>query len=247
MSRRKFKLILIMVLFIILVMVTSISYGYFNNKFNGIQGSNGLLEGIDIENGKEDIIVDKSEAKWYGVDGDTISNPEEGQELEYRGLKIINNSNLISNIQVNMKFNGIKEGGTTEDDDGDGTGGEISEEPSGPDAAGFEVLVGDEDNFGYGYGTKNVYKGEVAEGHPLEVFPDVNDPDGTDRKMVTSGFYNYYKSIPITSDNKDYTGGLSLVAYTKSSTGLTWKWSNSGNSNKKADDNCQWDANFYSI
>ena len=247
MNKRKFKLILIMVIFIIFIMSTSISYGYFNNKFNGIQGSNGLLQGIDIENGKEAIVVDKSEAKWYGVDGDTISNPVEGQELEYKGLKIINDSNLVSNVQVNMKFNGVKEGGTTEENDGGGTGGEVSEEPSGPDAAGFEVLVGDEDNFGYGYGTTNVYKGEITEGHSLAVFPGLNDPDGTDRKMVTTGFYNYYKNIPITSDNKDYTGGLSLVAYTKNATGLTWKWSNSSESDNKADDNCQWDASFYSI
>lgn len=182
MNKRKFKLILIMVIFIIFIMSTSISYGYFNNKFNGIQGANGLLQGIDIENGKEAIVVDKSEAKWYGVDGDTISNPVEGQELEYKGLKIINDSNLVSNVQVNMKFNGVKEGGTTEENDGGGTGGEVSEEPSGPDAAGFEVLVGDEDNFGYGYGTTNVYKGEITEGHSLAVFPGLNDPE--DRKSV---------------------------------------------------------------
>lgn len=172
---------------------------------------------------------------------------QKGQELEYKGLKIINDSNLVSNVQVKMKFNGKKEGGTVEDNSGGESGGGISEEPSGPDAAGFDVLVGDEDNFGYGYGTTNIYAGEITSGHPLTVFPDVNDPDGTDRKMVTTGFYNYYKSIPIISENKDYTGGLSLVAYTKGADGLTWKWSNSTDASKKANDNCQWDANFYSI
>ncbi|MBU5316101.1 carboxypeptidase-like regulatory domain-containing protein [Clostridium bornimense] len=247
MRKKKFKVILMMILFIVFIISTSVSYGYFNNKFKGIHGANGLLQGINIENGKEAIVVDKSAAKWYGVDGDTISNPQEGQELEYKGLKIINDSNLVSNVQVKMKFNGKKEGGTVEDNSGGESGGGISEEPSGPDAAGFDVLVGDEDNFGYGYGTTNIYAGEITSGHPLTVFPDVNDPDGTDRKMVTTGFYNYYKSIPIISENKDYTGGLSLVAYTKGADGLTWKWSNSTDASKKANDNCQWDANFYSI
>ena len=240
-------LILVLILIISISIVIPQSYGYFNNKFKGIHGANGLLQGINIENGKEAIVVDKSEAKWYGVDGDTISNQQEGQELEYKGLKIINDSNLVSNVQVKMKFNGKKEGGTVEDNSGGESGGGISEEPSGPDAAGFDVLVGDEDNFGYGYGTTNIYAGEITSGHSLIVFPDVNDPDGTDRKMVTTGFYNYYKSIPIISENKDYTGGLSLVAYTKGADGLTWKWFNSTDASKKANDNCQWDANFYSI
>ena len=52
MRKKKFKVILMMILFIVFIISTSVSYGYFNNKFKGIHGANGLLQGINIENGK---------------------------------------------------------------------------------------------------------------------------------------------------------------------------------------------------
>ncbi|WP_294345433.1 hypothetical protein [uncultured Clostridium sp.] len=43
-------LILVLILIISISIVIPQSYGYFNNKFKGIHGANGLLQGINIEN-----------------------------------------------------------------------------------------------------------------------------------------------------------------------------------------------------
>lgn len=99
---------------------------------------------------------------------------------------------------MTLKFKGEKVGGTKEgdpnipDDDIDVDDRE--------DISGFDLLVGDIDNLGFGYDDLDPFK-DITPVHNLDVYPkDSEDAQGTDRKMVNTGFYNFF--------NKTSAGGF---------------------------------------
>ncbi|WP_133015698.1 starch-binding protein [Clostridium cuniculi] len=224
------KIYLTLLSIFIIVITASSSYAYFNGKVS-IKGSNGdNLDVLNIQNGNEKINIDTSKSKWeykgQEVNENGITNPTTGDIAAYKGVKVSNESNLTSNVELKFTFNSLKEGGSTEDEDAVPPEDNDKEDTREP-AESFEVWVGDIDNLGVngGYGQGSVEKdkeyvlsGKLPDTNGLDIFPesvegreDRNDPDkydgtdsngnltndatGTDRRMVTSGFYNFYQKL----------------------------------------------------
>ena len=224
------KIYLTLLSIFIIVITASSSYAYFNGKVS-IKGSNGdNINVLNIQNGNEKITIDTSDSKWEykgeSVSESGITNPTTGDIAAYKGVKVSNESNLTSNVELKFTFNSLKEGGSTEDEDAVPPEDNDKEDTREP-AESFEVWVGDIDNLGisggYGQGSVEADKNYVLSGklpgtNGLDIFPesvegreDRNDPDkydgtdsngnltndapGTDRRMVTSGFYNFYQKL----------------------------------------------------
>lgn len=230
------KIYLTLLSIFIIVITASSSYAYFNHKLV-IKGTNGdALNVLNIQNGNEKVTIDTSNSKWEykgeSVSESGITNPTTGDIATYNGVKVSNESNLTSNVELKFTFNSLKEGGSSEDEDAvppEDNDKEDSREP----AESFEVWVGDIDNLGVngGYGQDSVDKdkdyvlsGKLPDTNGLDIFPEsvegreerndpnkydgtdsngnlTNDAPGTDRRMVTSGFYNFYKSLLEQTEN----------------------------------------------
>ena len=226
----KKKVYLTLLSIFIIVITASSSYAYFNSKLD-IKGSNGNnLNVLNIQNGNEKITIDTSSSKWEYNNGevidDKISNPTSGAIATYSGVKVSNESNLTSNVELEFAFKSLKDGGTKEDNNivpPEDSEKDDKREP----AKNFEVWVGDIDNLnvegGYGQGSvkldkEYIFLGKLPNTNTLDVYPyisengsDRNAPEkydgtdsngvktsdapGTDRRMVTSGFYNFYKNL----------------------------------------------------
>lgn len=261
------KIYLTLLSIFIIVITASSSYAYFNGKVS-IKGSNGdNINVLNIQNGNEKITIDTSKSKWeykgQEVNENGITNPTTGDIAAYKGVKVSNESNLTSNVELKFTFNSLKEGGSTEDEDAVPPEDNDKEDTREP-AESFEVWVGDIDNLGVngGYGQDSVDKdkdyvlsGKLPDTNGLDIFPEsvegreerndpnkydgtdsngnlTNDAPGTDRRMVTSGFYNFYKALLEQTENSKKEPYIKV--YFESSTqpnihywnnsGLTTKW-----------------------
>ena len=190
MKKGKYVILSIMVAFVLTV---SISYSYFANRVK-VTGNDGKkINNLYITNGNAKVEIDTSNSSWKcggnNIDG-SILNPEDGLEVNYEGVKITNKSNLTANMDLSLLFKGEKIGGTEEgkpnipEDDVDVDHRE--------DTPGFDLLVGDIDNLGFGYNGIDPFT-QITPVHSLDVYPRENDAQGTDRKMATTGFYNLIK------------------------------------------------------
>lgn len=161
----KKKVYLTLLSIFIIVITASSSYAYFNSKLD-IKGSNeNNLNVLNIQNGNEKITIDTSSSKWEYNNGevidDKISNPTSGAIATYSGVKVSNESNLTSNVELEFAFKSLKDGGTKEDNNivpPEDSEKDDKREP----AKNFEVWVGDIDNLnvegGYGQGSVKLDK-----------------------------------------------------------------------------------------
>jgi predicted hotdog family 3-hydroxylacyl-ACP dehydratase len=101
-----------------------------------------------------------------------------------------------------MVFSGIKvSAATTDANNGDWSAENIT--LTNTSEAQLMVRVGDIDNFGFGWPSSfDPFSGNETPSHSLPFYPTSNDPDGTDRIMVVSG-YNYNGSYKTTCVNRD--------------------------------------------
>ena len=245
------KIYLTLLSIFIIVITASSSYAYFNGKVS-IKGSNGdNINVLNIQNGNEKITIDTSKSKWeykgQEVNENGITNPTTGDIATYKGVKVSNESNLTSNVELKFTFNSLKKGGSSEDEDAVPPE-DNDKEDTREQAESFEVWVGDIENLGVsgGYGQGSVEKdkeyvlsGKLPGTNGLDIFPetvegreDRNDPDkydgtdsngnltndatGTDRRMVTSGFYNFYQKL--LGNDKDYNEKGYIKIYFRSDT-----------------------------
>lgn len=114
------KIYLTLLSIFIIVITASSSYAYFNGKVS-IKGANGdNLNVLNIQNGNEKITIDTSKSKWEykgeSVSESGITNPTTGDTATYKGVKVSNESNLTSNVELKFTFNSLKEGGSSEDE-----------------------------------------------------------------------------------------------------------------------------------
>lgn len=148
-------------------------------------------EGLELEKNNIKILYPNGEWKNYPT-GDVqekdgfavIENPENNIKVNYDNILVSNKSNLTSKIKLDLDVYTIKEGGSEEDSN---LPPEINDDittevPEG--VSSFAVMVGDEDNFN-----------NLSDHGKLNLFPTAEDAVGTDRRMVTSGFYKWYNSI----------------------------------------------------
>ena len=199
----KGKKIAITIMIIASICTVNIGYSYFNSKAKMNNHNNNPINKMYITNGNSKVEINTADSKWqYGDSTDvegSVVNPEDGLEVSYKGVKITNKSNLTSNLNLSLNFTGEKVGGTEEGDpniDDDDIDVDHRE-----DMMGFDLLVGDMDNLGFGYNGLDPFK-EIMPVHSLDVYPnDSEDVQGTDRKMVNTGFYNFF--------NKTSSGGFS--------------------------------------
>lgn len=202
MKKKKYLAILSIV---IMLITASTSYAFFNSS-SSIKsvGGNDLISLLNVINGKVDVKIESKSCKWKvnnrTIANSTTSNPKNNSIATYSGLKIINNSNLTSNINIGLNIASCKDGGM---DESNGSG-DVVTIPDSQRAKLDPIWVGDIDNFGYGYGNKDPMSGAIV-GAPYPDLYEYDDPEGTDKRMVTSGFYNYYISLKhkdVVADNK---------------------------------------------
>lgn len=215
---KKKKTLYILIAIIIISITTTSSSAYFNSKLGlgDILGNEGDKNTLNITNGDISLNFDQSEAEWkaYKVDGTSInlsSNIGESEipgddtselEAEYKYVYLNNNSNLTSNINLKLYYgmnSSVKPSVSSS----------VEIVPTEP----FEVFVGDIDNSNAGFnGTFDAYYGKYNEsyrhGTYMDIYPSKYDANATDRRMVTSGFYNTIASITNTSDSSKFYSNL---------------------------------------
>lgn len=238
-GRVKGKKIDITIMIIASIFTVNIGYSYFNSKVEMKNKNNKSINTMYITNGNSKVEINTADSKWQYANSEDVEgsvvNPEDGLEVSYKGVKITNKSNLTSNLNLNLTFTGEKVGGTEEgdpnisDDDIDVDNRE--------DMMGFDLLVGDMDNLGFGYNGLDPFK-EIMPVHSLDVYPEESeDVQGTDRKMVNTGFYNFY--------NRTSSGGFgntwSVLLYTTKA-GLTF-----GEDGNWKDSNYKWPLEWKTI
>ena len=239
-KKRKLKNRMIPVL--ISLLIISITYtttqAYFNRglDLSSLLGGNSD-GGISIKNGVVNLQFSDVPTEWNVSDsqiskttssGTTIiNNPKIGTTVTYGPVVLESTgTNLTTNVDLAINYSLEKIGGKPEDDTGTIIIPEDKVEP-------FEVIVGDIDNLNYGFNgeTYDVYSGNLFDrnskfttvnGVPdrgLRVLPQAYDAAGTDRRMVVSGFYDYFKPLTnnylgvrsVDDDNK--WGSVGTVQY----------------------------------
>lgn len=203
---------------LISILVISITYtttqAYFNRSLDlsSLLGNNGESN-ISIKNGVVNLQFGNTPTEWNVSDSQiskstsgnitTVSNPKIGTTVTYGPVVLEStNTNLTTNVDLAINYSLEKIGGKPEDDTGTIIIPEDKVEP-------FEVIVGDIDDLNYGFSNESydVYSGNLfnrnekfatVNGVPdrgLRVLPQAYDAAGTDRRMVVSGFYNYFKPL----------------------------------------------------
>ena len=218
---------------------TNTSYAYFNSKvdLSNVLSSDGEKT-LNINNGLIQMSFSDENGNWRNVGENNVivspdstgsaiynvSNKDESPTLEYGPVKLMSTENSSStnlttkvNLAIDFGFGMKIEGGSTPEEP----------EPSdtfNKEAEGFEVMVGDMDNFNakvkvadpnkyefvdesIPYGGKDPYSGELPDQiHSLEIYPKSYDAIGTDRRMTPSGFYSVLQKISKNNNLKlDYT------------------------------------------
>lgn len=189
------------------------SYAYFTGTstvtLNGMGVSN-----LQIQNGTVQLdLTNDGTTLWknvvatstptVGTSSVSITDPFKGQEITYGPVYLnpsynSSNTNLTSNIDIQTEYIMKKNGGTTE---------VVNETSGGSFCDPFEVIVGDLDNFNLGAGSYDFYSAISTPTHILDVYPKEYDAQGTDRRMVPTGFYNIAKGF-LTKVEGDIQNGL---------------------------------------
>lgn len=194
----------------ILISITVIpSYAYLTGT-DPLTLNNSSIQNLDITNGNVNINLSNTSASWTNVPAtstptvntNSITNPYSGQQITYGPVYLdpvynSSNSNLTSNIDIQTEYIMKKTGGTPE----------ITNSTSGDLAEPFEVIVGDVDNFNTGFSNYDPYSGNPTEAN-FDMYPKEYDAQGTDRRMVTSGFYNFAKGFLTKVDTNNIDNGL---------------------------------------
>ena len=194
----------------ILISITVIpSYAYLTGT-DPLTLNNSSIQNLDITNGNVNINLSNTSASWTNVPAtstpavgtNSITNPYSGQQITYGPVYLdpaysSSNTNLTSNIDIQTEYIMKKTGGTPE----------ITNSTSGDLAEPFEVIVGDVDNFNTGFSNYDPYSGNTT-GAKFDMYPKEYDAQGTDRRMVTSGFYNFAKGFLTKVDTGNINNGL---------------------------------------
>lgn len=199
--RRK-KRLFIFIMLLIISSTTMTSYAYFNSKIglDSIISANASKKELDIKNGKIDLdfkkgnewscqmYPDKLKIQPDGTFLYEVTDANDSPKIDYGPLTLSSGeTNLTKNIDLSVNFNVDSQGGFV-----------VEDEP----ADSFEVLVGDIDNFGKS-STESPYSGNLGSWHNMDVLPEAYDANGTDRRMVVSGFYKYIMGLSNNKTEKD--------------------------------------------
>lgn len=145
------------------------------------------------------------------INKNTITNPKENDIAEFGPVTLESTSNLTTNVDLLADYE------LTTSIDGEEIKNITTKIPCEP----FEVIVGDIDNFGYGFGgvtNYDVYSGirynrtDYCSGqgedkdNGLNVYPTNYDATGTDRRMCPSGFYNLIENVIGANNMNNHTG-----------------------------------------
>ncbi len=220
MKRKISKKIILLVSIIIVSMTTMTTSAYFNSavNFNGLLGSDSSNSKLNIKNGNVGIKFSDSPSTWKitqtsgkVTNANTITNPEENDIAEFGPVTLESTSNLTTNVDLLADYE------LTTSIDGEEIENITTKIPCEP----FEVIVGDIDDFGYGFGgvtNYDVYSGRrynrtiycKGQGENLDnglnVYPTSYDATGTDRRMCPSGFYNLMESVIGKGNMNNHTG-----------------------------------------
>ena len=211
-QRKKRAIISLITISIIFISLSAIpSYGLFSRSDINLSYNSNKANNLNIQNGITNLNLDKaSDTAWTTVfpDGNLINSsiikdPSSNQLVSFGPVYIMTPVDSISsNVNLQIQYIVKKIGGTKEN--ANTAVGITTAEP-------FEVIVGDMDNFNIGVPTAyDFYSGETTAEHSIDVFPKSYDANGTDRRMVPSGFYELGKKIftKVNSSNED--AGLKL-------------------------------------
>lgn len=199
---------------LLVVSLTCVStQAYFNNKasFSQILGSLGSDDSLAVTNGDVKLSF-SDDSKWVSTNSSSItrggdgtyifSDVSAGSEFKYGPVELESVSNLTTNIDLGIDFGFTAKQTSDGETGGSDIGyGEISDNF----VTGFEVIVGDMDNFGYGFARNkttgiNAYTNfqnatELSTTQFYDVYNDWNNPDTSlrmfDRKFGTGEAYPY--------------------------------------------------------
>ncbi|MDY4079085.1 MAG: carboxypeptidase regulatory-like domain-containing protein [Clostridium sp.] len=199
---------------LLVVSLTCVStQAYFNNKasFSQILGSLGSDDSLAVTNGDVKLSF-SDDSKWVSTNSSSItrggdgtyifSDVSAGSEFKYGPVELESVSNLTTNIDLGIDFGFTAKQTSDGETGGSDIGyGEISDNF----VTGFEVIVGDMDNFGYGFARNknigiNAYTDfqnatELSTTQFYDVYNDWNNPDTSlrmfDRKFGTGEAYPY--------------------------------------------------------
>lgn len=220
MKRKISKKIILLVSVIIVSMTTMTTSAYFNSavNFNSLLGSDSSNSKLNIKNGSVGVKFSDSPSTWKitqtsgkVTNANTITNPEENDIAEFGPVTLESTSNLTTNVDLLADYE------LTTSIDGEEIKNITTKIPCEP----FEVIVGDIDDFGYGFGgvtNYDVYSGIrynrtkycAGQGEKLDnglnVYPTNYDATGTDRRMCPSGFYKLMESVIGANNMNNHTG-----------------------------------------
>lgn len=220
MKKKISKKIILLVSIIIVSMTTMTTSAYFNSavNFDSLLGNNSSNSKLNIKNGSVGIKFSNSPSTWKItqnggeiINKNTITNPKENDIAEFGPVTLESTSNLTTNVDLLADYE------LTTSIDGEEIKNITTKIPCEP----FEVIVGDIDNFGYGFGgvtNYDVYSGIrynrttycAGQGEDkdngLNVYPTNYDATGTDRRMCPSGFYNLIENVIGANNMNNHTG-----------------------------------------
>lgn len=199
---------------LLVVSLTCVStQAYFNNKasFSQILGSLGSDDSLAVTNGDVKLSF-SDDSKWVSTNSSSItrggdgtyifSDVSAGSEFKYGPVELESVSNLTTNIDLGIDFGFTAKQTSDGETGGSDIGyGEISDNF----VTGFEVIVGDMDNFGYGFARNketdiNAYADfqkatELSTTQFYDVYNDWNNENINlrmfDRKFGTGKAYPY--------------------------------------------------------
>ena len=227
MKRKISKKIILLVSIIIVSMTTMTTSAYFNSaiNFDSLLGNNSSNSKLNIKNGSVGIKFSDSPSTWKItqnggeiINKNTITNPKENDIAEFGPVTLESTSNLTTNVDLLVDYE------LTTSIDGEEIKNITTKIPCEP----FEVIVGDIDDFGYGFKVKDEVTGELKDydvysgikynrtiycsgqgedkDNGLNVYPTNYDATGTDRRMCPSGFYNLIENVIGANNMNNHTG-----------------------------------------
>lgn len=218
MKRKMSKKIIILVSIMVVSMTAMTTSAYFNSAVNleSLLGNDSASK-FNITNGNVSINFEDTPSTWKVTQNaqvsetNSITNPSEGDTAEFGPVILKSTSNLTTNVDLLADYE------LTTSVDGEEVKNITTKIPCEP----FEVIVGDIDNFGYGFsGIDNydVYSGirynrtQYCSGqgenldNGLNVYPTNYDATGTDRRMCPSGFYKLMEAVIGANNMNNHTG-----------------------------------------
>lgn len=218
MKKKISKKIILLVSIIIVSMTTMTTSAYFNSAVNldSLLGNDSASK-FNITNGNVSINFEDTPSTWKVTQNtqvsntNSITNPSDGDIAEFGPVILKSTSNLTTNVDLLADYE------LTTSVDGEEVKNITTKIPCEP----FEVIVGDIDNFGYGFGgvtNYDVYSGtrynrtQYCSGqgedkdNGLNVYPTNYDATGTDRRMCPSGFYNLIENVIGANNMNNHTG-----------------------------------------